>query len=193
METDRNGATAVPGVYVVGRLARPGRSQAIISAGDGAAAAIDILSKEKGRGVRRLGLAARGQVVIKRAALALLFVAGCDDEGEGGDDGAMPSTGAAETGSEEPCRECEGAPECHSLFIGGHCWCEYGHEWEDPTADDDFTCVPIAARMGDCNEEFNVLVDGQCYCEGGYNWCNDADASDLTCCEDPTQAEPEEE
>ena len=48
VETDRNGATAVAGVYVVGRLARPGRSQAIISAGDGAAAAIDILSKEKG-------------------------------------------------------------------------------------------------------------------------------------------------
>ena len=31
-------------VYAVGRLARPTRSQAIISAGDGAAAAIDILS-----------------------------------------------------------------------------------------------------------------------------------------------------
>lgn len=45
---DRNGLTAVPGAYVVGRLARPGRSQAIISAGDGAAAAIDILSREKG-------------------------------------------------------------------------------------------------------------------------------------------------
>jgi thioredoxin reductase (NADPH) len=41
----------VPGVYVVGRLARPGRSQAIISAGDGASAAIDILSKEKGEDV----------------------------------------------------------------------------------------------------------------------------------------------
>lgn len=45
---DRNGHTAVAGAYVVGRLARPGRSQAIISAGDGAAAAIDILSREKG-------------------------------------------------------------------------------------------------------------------------------------------------
>jgi thioredoxin reductase len=45
---DRNGATAIEGVYVVGRLARPGRSQAIISAGDGAAVAIDILSREKG-------------------------------------------------------------------------------------------------------------------------------------------------
>jgi thioredoxin reductase (NADPH) len=49
--TDRNGASSVPGVYVVGRLARPGRSQAIISAGDGASAAIDILSKEKGEDV----------------------------------------------------------------------------------------------------------------------------------------------
>jgi thioredoxin reductase (NADPH) len=47
--TDRNGRTSVPGVYAVGRLARPGRSQAIISAGDGAAAALDILSKEKGK------------------------------------------------------------------------------------------------------------------------------------------------
>jgi thioredoxin reductase len=35
-------------VYIVGRSARPSASQAIISAGDGAAAAIDILSREKG-------------------------------------------------------------------------------------------------------------------------------------------------
>lgn len=48
---DRNGATSIDGVYVVGRLARPGRSQAIISAGDGAAVAIDILSREKGENV----------------------------------------------------------------------------------------------------------------------------------------------
>lgn len=47
--TDRNCATSVPGVYAVGRLARPNRSQAIISAGDGAVAALDILSKEKGK------------------------------------------------------------------------------------------------------------------------------------------------
>jgi thioredoxin reductase (NADPH) len=47
IETDRNARTAI-GVYVVGRSARPGRSQAIISAGDGAAAAIDILSRERG-------------------------------------------------------------------------------------------------------------------------------------------------
>jgi thioredoxin reductase (NADPH) len=46
--TDRNARTSVEGVYVVGRSARPGRSQAIISAGDGAAAAIDILSRDKG-------------------------------------------------------------------------------------------------------------------------------------------------
>ena|SRR5688572_27832769 len=49
--TDKNGHTNVQGVYVVGRLARPGRSQAIISAGDGASAAIDILSREKGEDV----------------------------------------------------------------------------------------------------------------------------------------------
>jgi thioredoxin reductase len=47
--TDRNNQTSVAGVYAVGRSARPGRSQAIISAGDGAVAAIDILSKEKGQ------------------------------------------------------------------------------------------------------------------------------------------------
>ena len=48
IETDDYGLTSVEGLYVVGRLRRPGRSQAIISAGDGAAAAIDILSREKG-------------------------------------------------------------------------------------------------------------------------------------------------
>ncbi len=48
LETDVNGKTTLDKVYAVGRLARPGRSQAIISAGDGAAAAIDILSREKG-------------------------------------------------------------------------------------------------------------------------------------------------
>lgn len=45
--TDKNAKTSLDGVYVVGRSSRPGRSQAIISAGDGAAAAIDILSREK--------------------------------------------------------------------------------------------------------------------------------------------------
>jgi thioredoxin reductase len=48
IEVDRHGLSAVPNAYVVGRSVRPGRSQAIISAGDGAAAAIDILSREKG-------------------------------------------------------------------------------------------------------------------------------------------------
>lgn len=46
--TDLNARTSLAGVYAVGRLTRPGRSQAIISAGDGAAAAIDILSIVKG-------------------------------------------------------------------------------------------------------------------------------------------------
>jgi thioredoxin reductase (NADPH) len=46
--TDKNAKSELDGVYVVGRSSRPGRSQAIISAGDGAAAAIDILSREKG-------------------------------------------------------------------------------------------------------------------------------------------------
>ncbi|HTE53288.1 MAG TPA: FAD-dependent oxidoreductase [Kofleriaceae bacterium] len=49
--TDRNGKSRLDGVYVVGRSARPGRSQAIISAGDGAAAALDILSRERGEDV----------------------------------------------------------------------------------------------------------------------------------------------
>lgn len=48
LAADRNGRTDVEGVYACGRLVRPGRSQAVISAGDGAAAAIDILSREKG-------------------------------------------------------------------------------------------------------------------------------------------------
>ena len=50
IETDRNARTTL-GAYVVGRSARPGRSQAIISAGDGAAAAIDILSRRRGENV----------------------------------------------------------------------------------------------------------------------------------------------
>jgi thioredoxin reductase len=49
--TDKNGLTRIPRLYVVGRSARPGRSQAIISAGDGAAAALDILSREEGQDV----------------------------------------------------------------------------------------------------------------------------------------------
>lgn len=48
IKVDGSNKTSVPGVYAVGRLVRPERSQAIISAGDGAAAAIDILSILKG-------------------------------------------------------------------------------------------------------------------------------------------------
>lgn len=49
--TDRDGRTGVDGVYVVGRLARPENSQAIISAGAGAAAALHILSLQAGKPV----------------------------------------------------------------------------------------------------------------------------------------------
>lgn len=51
VETDRDGRSSVDRVYVVGRLAKPNRSQAIISAGIGAAAALDILSREAGKDV----------------------------------------------------------------------------------------------------------------------------------------------
>lgn len=51
IEVDRNGLSRLERVYVIGRSARPGRSQAIISAGDGAAAAIDILSRARGENV----------------------------------------------------------------------------------------------------------------------------------------------
>ncbi|MEM7091702.1 MAG: FAD-dependent oxidoreductase [Actinomycetota bacterium] len=44
VQVDRNGRSSMDRVYVVGRSARPRRSHAIISAGDGAAAAVDILS-----------------------------------------------------------------------------------------------------------------------------------------------------
>ena len=43
--------TAVDRVYAVGRVARPQRSQAIISAGAGATAALDILAREAGKDV----------------------------------------------------------------------------------------------------------------------------------------------
>ena len=49
---DQNGRTSIENIYVIGRSARPTRSQAIISAGDGAAAALDILSKIEGRDVQ---------------------------------------------------------------------------------------------------------------------------------------------
>ncbi|MEM9745371.1 MAG: FAD-dependent oxidoreductase [Actinomycetota bacterium] len=49
---DRDGRSSVEGVYVVGRSVRPTRSQAIISAGDGAAAALDILARIEGSDVQ---------------------------------------------------------------------------------------------------------------------------------------------
>jgi thioredoxin reductase len=46
---DREGKTSVENLYVIGWLTRPLRIQAIISAGEGAAAALSILSDEKGK------------------------------------------------------------------------------------------------------------------------------------------------
>lgn len=46
---DLNGRTSVPGLYSVGWSARRHKIEAIISAGDGAAAALDILSAEQGK------------------------------------------------------------------------------------------------------------------------------------------------
>ncbi len=51
VDADRNGRTSVEDVYVVGWATRPDKIQAVISAGDGAAAALDILSKEAGKDV----------------------------------------------------------------------------------------------------------------------------------------------
>jgi thioredoxin reductase len=48
---DREFRSSLDRVYVVGRSARPHRSQAIISAGAGATAAVDILSREAGKDV----------------------------------------------------------------------------------------------------------------------------------------------
>lgn len=48
---DAEGRTSVDRCYAVGRVVRPNRSQAIISAGAGAIAALDILSREAGRDV----------------------------------------------------------------------------------------------------------------------------------------------
>lgn len=49
---DRDQRTSLPRVYAVGRSTRPSRSQAIISAGAGAAAALDILAQEAGEDVQ---------------------------------------------------------------------------------------------------------------------------------------------
>lgn len=48
---DQDSRTSVDRVYAAGHLVRPARSQAVISAGAGAAAALDILSREAGRDV----------------------------------------------------------------------------------------------------------------------------------------------
>lgn len=48
---DADQRTTVDRVYAVGRATRPHRSQAVISAGAGAIAALDILSREAGRDV----------------------------------------------------------------------------------------------------------------------------------------------
>jgi thioredoxin reductase len=60
MDTDEDGAivvdqdnrSSIERVYVVGRSVRPNRSQAIISAGAGAVAALDILASEEGKDVQ---------------------------------------------------------------------------------------------------------------------------------------------
>jgi thioredoxin reductase (NADPH) len=52
IEVDSKGRTATEGLYAVGRSTSIARSQAIISAGAGAIAAIDILSKEAGKDIR---------------------------------------------------------------------------------------------------------------------------------------------
>ena len=52
IEIDRDYKSSHDRVYVVGRSARPTRSQAIISAGAGATAASDILAREAGKDVQ---------------------------------------------------------------------------------------------------------------------------------------------
>ncbi len=51
VKVDRDGCTAIDGLYAIGRMTRRTRSQAVISAGEGAAAALDILSREAGKDV----------------------------------------------------------------------------------------------------------------------------------------------
>lgn len=52
IEVDKNYMSSIDRVYVVGRAVRPTRSQAIISAGAGAVAALDILAREEGKDVQ---------------------------------------------------------------------------------------------------------------------------------------------
>jgi thioredoxin reductase (NADPH) len=51
VDVDRQQRTSVDRVYAAGRLVRPNRSQAIVSAGAGAVAALDILAREAGEDV----------------------------------------------------------------------------------------------------------------------------------------------
>lgn len=51
IDADRDGRTSVDGVYAIGWATRTQKIQAVISAGDGAAAALDILSRERGKQV----------------------------------------------------------------------------------------------------------------------------------------------
>lgn len=52
ISVDPNYMSSIDMVYVVGRSVRPTRSQAIISAGAGAVAALDILAREEGKDVQ---------------------------------------------------------------------------------------------------------------------------------------------
>jgi len=49
---DADNRSSIDKVYVVGRSVRPNRSQAIISAGAGAVAALDIMAREAGKDVQ---------------------------------------------------------------------------------------------------------------------------------------------
>ena len=52
IEVDRDYRSSIDRLYVLGRSVRPQRSQAIISAGAGAAAPLDILAREAGKDVQ---------------------------------------------------------------------------------------------------------------------------------------------
>jgi thioredoxin reductase len=52
INVDANYMSSIDRLYVVGRAVRPTRSQAIISAGAGAVAALDILAREEGKDVQ---------------------------------------------------------------------------------------------------------------------------------------------
>lgn len=58
LEADRNGRTGVDGLYVLGWSSRLKKIQAIISAGDGACAALDILSARAGEDMHDFDLIA---------------------------------------------------------------------------------------------------------------------------------------